>query len=68
MRYLFEGVNNVTRDAIYDIYMRTDTKEKQVTFIYKAAIQQSMGEVHMICTTSTLPDIDLNVRHETTFY
>jgi hypothetical protein len=60
MRHLFEGVNNATWDATYDIYMKTDTKEKQVTFIYKAAIQQSTGEVHMIYTSSIHPHINLN--------
>lgn len=68
MRHLFEGVTNATWDATYDIYVKTDTKEKPVTFIYKAAIQQSTGEVRTICTSSIYPHINLNVRHGTTFH
>jgi len=67
MRHLCEGVNNATWDATYDIYVKTDTKEKPVTFIYKAAIQQSTGEVRMICGSSIHPHINLNFRHGTTF-
>jgi hypothetical protein len=63
-----EGVNNAAWDATYDIYVKTDTKEKPVTFIYKAAIQQSTGEVRMICSLSSIhPHINLNFRHGTTF-
>lgn len=65
-RHLSAGVNNATWDAAYDIYVKSDTKEKPVTFIYKAAIQQSTGEVHIICTSSILPHINLNFRRGTT--
>ena len=66
--HLSEGVNNATWDVIYDIYVKTDTKEKPVTFIYKAAIQQSTGEVRMICSSSIHPRINLNFRHGMTFH
>jgi len=64
----FGGVNNATWDATYDIYVKTDTKEKPVTFIYKAAIQQSTGEVRVICTSFTCPHFKSNFRHGTTFH
>ena len=38
-RHLFEGIINPRWDTTYDIYVKTDTKEKTVAFIYKAAIQ-----------------------------
>ncbi|KIM36583.1 hypothetical protein M413DRAFT_31619 [Hebeloma cylindrosporum] len=41
---LIYGVTNAAWDATYDIYVKTDTKEKPVTFIYKASIQQDTGE------------------------
>ena len=66
-RLLFEGVTNATWDATYDIYVKTDTKEKAVTFNYKAAILQSTGEVRILYSSFPAhPDIDLDIRHGTT--
>jgi len=63
-RFLFEGVTDATWDATYDIYVKTDTKEKAVTFIYKAAILQNTGEVHILCPLiSAHPNANLDFRH-----
>lgn len=42
------AVNEATWDAIYDIYVKMDTKEKPVKVNYKAAILQNTGEVWVI--------------------
>ncbi|KAF9032791.1 hypothetical protein BJ165DRAFT_768589 [Panaeolus papilionaceus] len=39
------GVSNAGWNAGYDVYVKTDTKEKPVSLLYKASIFQSTGEV-----------------------
>lgn len=43
-----QGVSNAGWNAGYDVYVKTDTKEKPVSLLYKASIFQSTGEVSLV--------------------
>ena len=40
-------IKGASRKALFDIRVKTDTQDDPVEFVYKAAIQQSTGEVRL---------------------